>query len=352
MTCIRTPYLLLAVALCIPVGCADNAGTLYHDGNRSSVSDRAQGIDPWDRVLPGIEVALLNAETEIQTVTDSLGAFDFGTAPPGAYVIDPIGIPRDVEATTHNRPLRVPQAVREGHLDLVAIGDSIGAYGADTRYPEYLARRLRAIVDTALTNLAVPGSTSCQWLPGAETGYFDRRLAPVLPEADVVTMTLGGNDVLQYLEAITEGERFNPVKLYRLFYEQAIPNVRTVIREIRRINPDCDVAFVIYPNFANNSYVYEYIGRQLQPAASMALKAVFSSEREILAGTEGVVFADMFGAMGDTWMDPFQIDPLHPNDRGHQLYAAEVFRALGGIEIEPAELLERHFGFYAPALVD
>ncbi len=344
--------LLLALPAA-PAGAGTVWGLVYHDGNSSSRSEYYQWVDSFDATLPGIDVHLLDGAGEQHAVTTDHGFFLFDGVAPGTYLVD-VGIDPARKCTSTNQALRVPDAIREGAVHVVAIGDSLGVEGSEVPFPERLAARFSEMVDATCANLSVSGSATWQWLPGAESGYFDDRLAPVLPETDVLTIALGGNDLDVY---VPEGPPYDPVAIIQHFLENPeyllniIPNIVTIVGAVRAINPDCDIVYVIYMNVANSTAMSELID-PFQPLASFIMKIALGLFRGILGQVEGIVLADMLGALGDTWLDPYLIDEVHPNDAGHQLYADEIFRALGGIVIEEEASVDgRVIGFYAPDLV-
>ena len=331
-------------------------GTIYHDGNKDSQSVYEQDVDAEDVPLGEVDVFLLDGTTERQTTTRSGGVFAFANLNPGTYFLD-IGITPDHECTSHNRSVRVPEAIREGALHIVSIGDSIGVLGSDHPYPEKLADRFAGLADTTFDNLHVAGSTSWDWLPGADTGYFDDRLAPVLPDTDLLTYTLGGNDLGVYLPP--GGPPYDVLQIIMNFLQnpqymaEIIPNITEIAAAAHDINPDCDIVYAVYPNFGNSTYLIEMIGSDLQPFASLLARAVLSLLRWRMSETEWIVLADMLDALGDTWLDPYLIDIVHPSDAGHQRYADEIFTSLGGIVLEEGRIGEsrRWFGFDAPDLI-
>jgi len=100
-------------------------GTIYHDANRSSYSFYDQEIDAHDVMLPGIEVNLLDGAGEQTAYTDVDGNFIFPDLEPGSFLLDVV-FDRSYQCTTDNHPRRAADAVREGAIHIVSIGDSIG----------------------------------------------------------------------------------------------------------------------------------------------------------------------------------------------------------------------------------
>ena len=290
--------------------------------------------------------------TERHTVTLLNGSFEFDDVDPGTYLLD-MGIDPAYDCTSNNRPVRLPAAVREGAVHIVTMGDSVSVTGSDVPHPERLARHLSRIVPTTLDNLAVDGSTTWEWLPGGEKGYFEDRLLPVLADADVLTMTLGANDLYAY---ISDGPPYDPVEIIERLLEhpeyltEFIPNVLTTIEEIRRRNPVCDIVYVVYWNPVNSEFMKGIMG-DLQPLASQIVKTGIGYLRSVIAKIDGIVLVDVFESLGDTMIDPYLFDEAHPNDLGHQMYADVLFRSIGGVVLEPDSAENRLFGFYAPDLI-
>jgi len=329
-------------------------GVIYHDANKNALSNYEQQLDPADVLLPNIDVYLLTSSDKRSTKTSEYGTFTFADVSAGTYLLV-FGIDPKYGCTSHNRAIRIPEAIREGHVDVVAIGDSIGVLGSDRPYPVRLAEHFSNIVDTTLDNLAIGGSASWEWLPGADKGYFDDRLVPALPDADVVTITLGGNDLAPY---VSGGPPYDPIEIVKAFIENPyfildiIPNIKAIIEKIRELNPDCDVVFVVYPNFGNSHFISDYVDGTLQQLVSFAMKVGMSIAREEVGKIKNVVLADMFGALGDSSLDPYLIDVVHPNDAGHQLYADVIFMSLGGVLLgDESSNDSRLVGFDAPDLV-
>jgi lysophospholipase L1-like esterase len=353
----KTSHLLciLALAAVMISACTDGPvdGVIYHDRDRSSLSEYVQAVGLLDARLPGIDVHLLNGQTEQHTVTALDGSFAFEQIEPGTYLID-LGIDASYETTSNNRSLRLPAAVRQGEVHIVAIGDSVTSTGSEVLFCERLAHRISDMVPATFDNLAVHGSRSWDWLPGADRGYFEQRLAPVLPNADVLTMTLGANDLDFYVPP--EGPPYDPFEILQRILEhseyllEALPNVVTLTQEILNRKPDCDIVYVIYWNVANSEVMAGILG-ELQPLGSDLLDMGLAILRSEMADLERILLADIAGRLEGTWIDPYLLDEKHPNDLGHQLHADVIFRALGGVVLPQDTDVSRLFGLYAPDLL-
>ncbi|MFN7956062.1 MAG: SGNH/GDSL hydrolase family protein [bacterium] len=339
------PFVLSMV---VGAGCvgAPVSGVVYDDTNRSSVSQYAQSIEAGDLRVAGVPVSLFGASTEATAISDVNGAVAFAPATDGTYLLSP-DVDAGIDSTSNNAPKRLPQAIREGHVHMVHFGDSLGVVGPSEHFPERLAEHLSAIVPTTVENVAVGGSQTWDWLPGGASGFFEHALAPRLADADVVTITLGGNDLDVYLGNPPD---YDPAHILQRFLEnpeyllEIYPNVATIVAAIRDANATCDIVYVIYPNYANSTVMKGYTG-ELQPLASLAFGAALSLSRQLVAEYPGVVVADMYGALGNTWLDPYLIDEVHLSSAGHQAFADEIFRALGGVDVVAGGTAQRQFGF-------
>ncbi|MCZ7582402.1 MAG: GDSL-type esterase/lipase family protein [Deltaproteobacteria bacterium] len=339
----------VSLVVAVPTLADTVGGYVYRDVDGSSRSAYVQEFGSEDAAMPGVDVALLGFESERTTVTSASGRFAFADVGDGRYLLD-VDVPDTYRATSTNHPRRMMDAVRSGHVKIVAVGDSIGATGSDP-YPERLGAILDTIVETEVVNLHVGGSASWDWLPGSSRGYFENRLLPELADADLVTITVGGNDLDIYLPP--GGPPYDPLEIFMNFLDnpqyvvEVIPRVVDLVEAIQSANPDCDVLYAVYPNFANSSYIAPYVG-DLADFASWVLDLALRLVRGIVGATDGVLLADMLAAHDGEWLDDYLIDEVHPSDLGSQVYAEVMFRALGGVTVRegrraPAEL--SLFGF-------
>ncbi len=349
--------LLLALIIFSPAALwADSlSGHVYHDADKSSRSHYEQEIGEGDAALADIDVYLFDGADETSAMTGDDGSFEFADLEPGSYFID-YGLGAEYLCTSRNRPLHVQNAIREGAITIVSIGDSIGVEGSDHPYPERLAWHFEELAEVTLHNQARGGSRSWEWLPGSDKAYFEERLLPVLADADLVTITLGGNDLDAYVE---DGPPYDPAVIIQRFLDHPeylfgmIPNVIDLMEAIQAENPDCDVAYILYPNFSNSTAWSSLLPPAILPLTTWVLDQILASVRQTMGGVEDTVLVDSFGGLYGLWLDDYLIDEVHPNDLGHQTYADMIFETLGGavIDEEPSRLgNERMIGYFAPDL--
>ena len=86
------------------------------------------------------------------------------------------------------------------------------------------------------------------WLP--DGNYFQSRLTPHIPNADLIVITIGGNDLMTlFSDAASRHDIPAAVEEARRIIQQVIENLKLMISAIREINPDVDIAFCLYPDY-------------------------------------------------------------------------------------------------------
>ena len=212
---------------------------------------------------------------------------------------------------------------------VVLIGDSLATEAPPTYadlLPEAAARH--GAKGVATVNLAEPGTRSADWLPG--TPLFDERLAPELADADLVLITVGGNDLqdgvgaTDGVEALGSGasaadSAFNAI-------ETSGRNMRKTFAAIRRANPETKIAYVAYPDYSAAT-AWQQNGSGATLALGVGLGSLLDAARD--AGPDAVV--DMLAATGSYKGGIDQLlaaDPEYLGPEGHQFYADEIAAAL------------------------
>ena len=320
------------------------SGVIYLDGDGSDASLHECGYDRSDTYLAEIEVDLIG-ESGDQTFTSCQdGYFGFGKLDPGLYLVWPKLGP-DALTTTSNRPKRTIEAIREGALTLVAFGDSLPVEGDQERFPERMASRLGALAQVELHNVARSGSTSQDWLP--DGWMFQEQLVPVLAEADLVVVSLGGNDILYWADDRFSSGDFAEIEAeFQAELDRILDNLLTILHAVREHNPRVDIAFLLYPNYAITNRWAEWLG-PLQDFVIDLLGNGLRNMRASLEPAEDLLLIDMFGAVETSGLDLDELlaDELHFNDAGHDFVADQALLALGAARIGPGAFgAEKTFG--------
>ncbi len=339
--------------------CDTVSGIVYHDNDISSRSHYFQAYDDADSPIPDMTVVLHGADTSKTTLTDAQGEFIFEGLEPGYYLLE-IKDPTNHRCTSTNLARRVAEAIKiDGHLEILSIGDSISVEGAEYPFPQRLRDHLANITEVTLFNQAIGGSKSFDWLPGAQKAYFENRLLPYIEQADLVTITLGGND----LDFLVEGLEppFTPEMILEMIITLLenpeiitgiMENVRTLVYEIHKLNQSCDVIYVIYPCFARSDHIRKYTGEALQPLAIAAMELGLRMLRNYQHETECLLLGDAFAYNGTDDITELLVDEVHPSAAGAQQYADLIFETIGGVIVGEERLGQsRMVGLYAPDAV-
>jgi len=343
---------LIFTVSCTPAGgddddapnCADGAelndvqlsGLTYvdADGGDASIHDNSFD-DQEDSPIAEVSVRLFGPEGVSEGSSCAEGDFHFGDLSDGAYVVAP-ELDVDGNCMQRNCTKRFPEAIAEGSVKIVTMGDSVPVQGDPVLFPARLATLLGDIADITNTNVAVGGTVSSQWLPG--TSHFDNRLSPEIADADVVVMSIGGNDIMASLDVAALQDPEGTVEATYELVEQIAENVRSIVGGIREINADIDIIYCIYVDYGQAAvFPWDWVGNLV---GQDAITSVLRTARESLSVEEDILIADLFGASHelDDPLDDYLADMLHFNDLGHTLYAEEVFLTLGGALIGDSPL--------------
>lgn len=304
-------------------------GWLYEDADGADETPRAgerAADDP--AVAEPFAVLTPDGERPIRPCED--GSYAVDTLPEGPALLLPPA--RDGQrCTRRNCPKSFASAARDGRAVVVTMGDSIPVVGDRPLFPDRLVRLFDGLVEIDNRNVAVAGSTSPQWLPGQRN--FENRLRPELVDADLVIISLGGNDLLEYMSqpglisnipAAVEGAR----ELVVTIVERLI----TIVQAIREVNPEVDVLYCLYPDYtqATRHQLWGLAGRLLGPGT---MRDVLETALAAVPEDEEVLVADMLNAWEGLDVGVYLYDALHFNAAGQTLYAEEIFWSLGGVHL-------------------
>lgn len=295
---------------------------------------------------------------EISTCADD-GHYQIGGLSEGVYLVAPTMEGR--ECSTNNCSSSFVQAIEEdGRAVMVTFGDSLAVYGEAPMFPDRFATLIGSVAEIDNRNIAIAGSTSYDWLP--EGNYFQSRLVPHLSDADLIVITVGGNDLMELISDAVSllADIPGAVAEARRIIRQVITNLESMIEAIRAINPNVDIAFCLYPDYTQATGTIWQTINNVVGQGELALmieeaRAAFPSD------AHNLILVDVYGAAKGIPLKDYlwtrsngQIDPLHFSALGQVLYAEELFKSLGGVLIGDSPLgelgnsplgTERDFGF-------
>lgn len=325
---------------------------VYHDIDKSDRSSHVAGITADDEPATA-RLMSFGADGSSQPLEDCGGGrYATEMLDDGVHLIH-FADENDQVCATGNCPRRFTQRLAAGRpVKMVTFGDSIAVVGDRPLFPERLAQMFSALGEVENQNLAIGGTTSEDWLP--TTSYFVDRVIPNISDADLIVLTMGGNDILAYVSALgIPNDIPAAVDGARDVVRQVVDNVTEIIAEIRAINPDADIAYCLYADYsqATGHPVWGLVGNFLgaDTVGSILELARDSIPRDL----PGLLLVDMFGAAQGLPLHEYLYDQLHFNARGQALYAEELFMTLGGVLVGPSPMtdfgrsplgLERNYG--------
>ena len=305
-------------------------GHVYLDVDGSDRSRYAGGFSESDTPIEGVTLRLLGSDLEVESCPD--GDFVF-PAPSGLYVVAPQA--HEGDCSQRNCTTRFPEAIEEGAVKIVTLGDSVPVEGAAETFPARVAELVSALADVEEVNLAVSGTQSSDWLPG---GPRFEQVREDLIDADVVLVSVGGNDVLNFASTADLSDLGALLVGAQATVDQVAINVRDIAAEIRVENPDADVVFCLYPDYSQATGTPPWSDLGFVPPG--VVTGLLVRARDNFTPEDDIVLVDLFGLTPElpAPLDDYLADALHFNDLGHDLYAHEVFRALGGVLVGPSPL--------------
>lgn len=258
-----------------------------------------------------------------------------------------------VAEATASTTATVPAAPRLAAGDkYVALGSSIASgfgisvqstdCGRSSRnYPQLIAARYQL----ALTDVSCGGATIPNIVDTPQAGNAPQ-ISAVTPDTKLVTVTIGGNDILYNATAVgcgvPDGICTVPPSLQAdLVTTRAA--LGSMLREIRAVAPDATIVFVTYPREVPEGNCPElgYADEEAAIVRSMGedLERMFV---EVVGADPDVVLVDPYVAPGDhtgcapvdeRWAAGKVADDgfaYHPTALGHEVMANMVAEALGG----------------------
>ncbi len=353
---VRTPSLLLGWTLLSIVGCdydkeqgasipdcetaltADGpgvSGRLYIDADATDSSRYDQEWDAEADTPVGARTLTLRG-TEGQETTGSCadGTYAFNDLKDGVYLVEADS--QDDRCLQKNCTRNLGASVDKGELVMLTWGDSVPAYGGNPYFPKRLKNLLSDLVEVENRNVAEPGSESTDWLPGAS--YYEQHLVPNIADADLVIMSIGGNDLVAEMGDADIGDIDGSVEQAYALMVEILENVRTTVEALRVLNPDADYVYCLYVDYSMSTIGGWGLADLFLPEGTVT--ELISDARDLVGIDDDLLLTDMYGASHtlEAPLDDYMVDELHFNSAGHTFYAEEIFKTLGGVLVGESPL--------------
>lgn len=221
-------------------------------------------------------------------------------------------------------------------LNLVALGDSI-TYGWNLDHPNQTSPSTAAFPYligngkyNVTKNISFPGWKTDDLLTGMNT---PENIAAI-KEANVITLDIGNNDLLQtpevaaalsnptavltpeQLKAISDAVKATSLKI--------ATNLTTIIGAVKTVNPDAQIIlYNLYNPFAAGPI--HNLGEQIIPGINAGVI-------QPIAAQSGSVIADAYSAMNGHQTELILPNDIHPNANGHKALALAGEKALAALK--------------------
>ncbi|MBB6735246.1 GDSL family lipase [Cohnella sp. CBP 2801] len=228
-----------------------------------------------------------------------------------------------------SQPSAPPVATGGGWADkpqllVAALGDSLTRGTGDETGDGYVKAAVNSLQKTLgkpvklINNLAVNGLTAAQLVDRLDQKGFQESIA----QADLVLMTIGGNDLFQIAQnggSVAFGGDVSP-ELLKEKLPGAEPLLDRIFAKLRKINP---YARIVYVGLYNPFY-------DVTAARSISETVLeWNDYAHRLATADGnmtvVPTYDLFESNGTAYLSS---DHFHPNDKGYQRIAVRIVQAL------------------------
>ena len=227
----------------------------------------------------------------------------------------------------------------------LVLGDSIAAhYGVEEKdsYESLLGEKLSENGESWQgENWGVNGAKVLDLVGLIREKKKDPESLKILSEAELITISIGGNDILAFLAEngvdLIENKSSEWLKSIdnikasiKTFLTELRDEIHLVIGEIRASNPN---AIIILQNIHNVARdmggSVRFLGKELTP--KMLLEPLFAPIRKIYqdeAKNAGYILADTYSAFDSSSISPLlRPELIHPNEAGHALIADILYKA-------------------------
>ncbi|WP_297988557.1 SGNH/GDSL hydrolase family protein [Anoxybacillus sp.] len=213
---------------------------------------------------------------------------------------------KQIEATNSN-------SKQKDALSIVALGDSLTRGTGDETgkgYVGHVMDELKRRTDKQIqfTNLAIKGQRSAQLIEQLKQKEVQRQIK----EADIILMTIGGNDLFRGGEALRDLSTTQIEKEKKKFIEQ----LNTIFLLIRKINENAPVFYIALYNPFNdldNGKETSAIVRNWNYAAS-----------EVAAQYKSIICVPTYDLFELQVNDYLYTDKFHPNKEGYKRMGERV----------------------------
>ncbi|WP_157796211.1 GDSL-type esterase/lipase family protein [Bacillus xiapuensis] len=211
------------------------------------------------------------------------------------------------------------RSLEKENLHHLALGDSIiTGIGAENEenFIDHFSKKLedQTSKNVLTHNEGVPGITSTQLNALVQKGTFDRQMK----EADLITINVGGNDILQTMEGMNYRKVFQSFDSMQSTF---IQNLTDIARKIRESNQEATIIFLEMYNPLKQSHELYSVADQLLPKWNVKIYELANSlEYTLVMETTKVINSSQL-----QYLSP---DGVHPNSLGYKALSQQMIEQL------------------------
>lgn len=231
------------------------------------------------------------------------------------------GVVDDMKKTGLTLKKAVPTDFIPRDIKVVAIGDSltqgVGDRTGKGGYIPFLKGMLekeKGIKSVDIANYGIKGYRSDELL----TRLHKPKVEKAIEDADMVMITIGGNDVMKIIRKNFSNLNFELFEKEEDLFAERLTNIFDTIRST---NPNCEIALIGLYNpffkwFANT------------PEMNEVLKQWNETSQNVVAKYENIYFIEVADLFRNHEDELLYEDQFHPNEKGYELMAKRIHERL------------------------
>ncbi|NMO97002.1 lysophospholipase [Paenibacillus lemnae] len=210
-------------------------------------------------------------------------------------------------------------------IKITAIGDSLAKGTGDNTGEGYVRRSIQQLNENGrkselLNNLAINGLTT----EGLLTRLEDQGIRYALEKADLILLSIGGNDLFQGSGLVENGQagagEFSPEQLVQEI-PRASERLKEILQNIRQLNPTARVIYIgLYHPFADF--------QELLIPGNIAVSTWNHAAQQIINEDPNMVLVPTFDLFQGKLGQYLSSDHFHPNGDGYQLIAERIAKGI------------------------
>ncbi|WP_203362549.1 GDSL-type esterase/lipase family protein [Bacillus sp. REN10] len=205
------------------------------------------------------------------------------------------------------------------YLNHLAIGDSIitgiGAEGEEN-FVDHFSKELEEQTNKHVItqNEGIPGVSSSQLNALVQKGTFDQQIK----DADLITINVGGNDILQTMEGVDYQKVFQSFDSMQSTF---MNNLTEIAEKIRETNEEATIVFLEMYNPLEQNHEFYAVADQLLPKWNVKIYELANSlDYSLVMQTTKVI--------NSQHQQYLSADGVHPNSLGYAALSKQMLKQL------------------------